>query len=75
MDIDQLVKKNEQLKKDRSELMEALRVLRNKMKELNEDLTGVFTMFAVHGGKWPEDKNWKAEADAADALLARLEPK
>lgn len=73
VDEDDMLRHARQLERDRAELIEGLRALRTKMIALQLDLQGVFTFYAAHGMQWPSDNNWKSEADAADALLARLE--
>ena len=42
--------------------------------EIAPALTDVFTFYAIHGMKWPDKQNWKAELDELRTAIAKAKP-
>lgn len=51
----------------------AARALVTKMELIQADpaWAGLWTLHFTHGGKWPQELNWKAEFDGLKALLEK----
>lgn len=54
-----------------AEVQKAGREFLTRYDLLEPDLSEVFTFYAVHGMKWPEDRNWKSELEALREAIKR----